>query len=326
MKFPAKYWIPGSILAILIIIELVLRLIFGFGNPVLIQADADTGYRFQPNQTVFRLGQNIQYNQYSQRSKPITAHKPPGTLRILMTGDSITNGGTLIDQTQTISALLEARIATQRQQPVEVLNASAGSWGIGNQLGYLRKFGIFESDAVLAQIGTADLTQPTSTGDRVGHDPSYPNRKPFFALEEVLTRYAWPKIAPRLGFNSPTVIPSPQQLNQWFQQNLQNLKSLIAVVDATQTPIFILYTPELKNLVPSYNIPNYKPEFIQFLKPLNIRVIDAHEAWSKLPKNTVKTFFIPDGIHLTATGNQAIANLLYERLCTERLLPTCSSI
>jgi lysophospholipase L1-like esterase len=98
------------------------------------------------------------------------------------------------------------------------------------------------------------------------------------------------------------------------------------VVDATQTPIFILYTPELKNLVPSYNIPNYKPEFIQFLKPLNIRVIDAHEAWSKLPKNTVKTFFIPDGIHLTATGNQAIANLLYERLCTERLLPTCSSI
>jgi len=92
MKFSAKYWIPAFVIVALTATEVVLRLAFGLGNPVLSQADPDTGYRFQPNQKIFRFGKHVEYNQYSQRSEPITLKKPKRILRILMTGDSVLNG------------------------------------------------------------------------------------------------------------------------------------------------------------------------------------------------------------------------------------------
>lgn len=143
----AKYWIPGCAIASLSAIEIGLRLL-GFGNPALLQADANAGYIFAPNQLVYRFGNRLEYNQFSQRSEQIDSAKPEGTLRILMIGDSVLNGNNTTDQKETIPELFEARLLGIKKQ-VEVLNASAGSWGIGNQLGYIRKFGTFESDAVM---------------------------------------------------------------------------------------------------------------------------------------------------------------------------------
>ena len=286
MKFPAKYWIPSAVISALFVTELMLRLVFGLGNPMLFQADADTGYRYRPNQTIFRFGNKIEYNQYSQRSEPVTIRKPQGTVRILLVGDSIINGGNLTDQTQTISALFEARLAASRK-PVQVLNASAGSWAISNRLGYLRKFGTFESDAVIVQIGTDDLTQPPSTSARIGHDPFYPDQAPLLAIQEAWTRYAWPKFGNVLGFGTGSAqvsMPSPQELDQQLQQNLHFLEALVILVRSQQRPIYVLFTPNLNNLVPTFNVPQYKPEFLKRLDSLHVSVIDAHKAWSTLPK------------------------------------------
>lgn len=130
----AKYWIPGSAIASLGAIELALRLL-GFRNPALLQADANAGYIFAPNQLVYRFANRLEYNQFSQRSEQIDSAKPEGTLRILMIGDSVLNGNNTTDQTETIPELFEAPLLGIKKQ-VEVLNASAASWGIGNQLGY----------------------------------------------------------------------------------------------------------------------------------------------------------------------------------------------
>ena len=87
----AKYWIPSCAIASLRAIELALRLL-GFGNPALLQADANADYIFAPNQLVYRFGNRHEYNQFSQRSEKIDAAKPEGTLRIVMIGDSVLNG------------------------------------------------------------------------------------------------------------------------------------------------------------------------------------------------------------------------------------------
>ena len=81
-KYILKYWILISVLAVVVVTEATLRLALGLGKPVLSQADSDTGYRFQPNQKIYRFGKNIEYNQYSQRSEPITIEKPRGKLRM----------------------------------------------------------------------------------------------------------------------------------------------------------------------------------------------------------------------------------------------------
>ncbi len=310
----------------LVAIEVSLRLLFGLGNPVLSQADIYTGYRFQPNQQIVRFGKRIEYNQYSQRSQPISLQKPEGTLRILMVGDSVLNGGNPIDQKQIISEQLAVKLKASGQ-PTEVLNASAGSWGIGNHLGYLKEFGTFSSDAVILQIGTHDLTQPTSTGERVGYDPNYPVHAPISAIQEAFIRYILPQLLGNVNLNpfSNQEIPqiSPAQMDQQFQKNMELLKTAVKLVRDKKTPIYVLFTPNRYDLIPKSVTPPYKTEFMQVLESLQIPVFDTHEAWSKLPTTVVETYF-RDEVHLSEVGYKVVANLIFQQLCIQQKFSDCA--
>ncbi|KAB8318130.1 SGNH/GDSL hydrolase family protein [Tolypothrix campylonemoides VB511288] len=324
IKIPKKYWIPASIAAALVTLEVSLRLAFGLGSPALSQADSDTGYRFVPNQNIFRFGKRIKYNQYSQRSEPITPEKPQGVVRILMTGDSVLNGGNPTDQAQIISEQLKTRLSSSGKS-VEVLNASAGSWGIGNQQGYLRKFGIFQSNAVILQIGSHDLTQPTSTSAPVGHNPNYPDRPPVLATQELITRYILPRLFLSTASNPSST--TPQVLNKeddkQFQENIQQFKAMVNLIRAKKVPVFVLFTPNREDLIPTPKTPKYKSKFLQVLKELQIPVFDTHTAWSSLPTTTVQSFF-RDDVHLNEAGNQAAVDLISKQLCTYSKLQVCS--
>ncbi|MCG6134885.1 MAG: SGNH/GDSL hydrolase family protein [Nostoc sp. LLA-1] len=319
-KFLRNYKIPFVAIITVLGSEIALRLLFGLGSPVLSQVDNYTGYRFQPNQKIFRFGKTIEYNQYSQRTSPITLKKPQDTLRILMIGDSVLNGGNPIDQKEIITELLAAKIQASGK-PAEVLNASAGSWGMGNQLGYLQQFGTFNSDAVILQVGTHDLTQPTSTSEHVGNHPNYPDRPPISAIQEAVARYVIPRVLENADFNQFFHPETPQvssaQLNQEFQKNMQLFKEVVNLVRDEKILIYVLFTPNRYDLVPEPITPPYKPEFMEVLKSLQIPVFDTHKAWSKLPSSTVKSYF-RDDVHLNEVGNQAAANLIFQQLCIQQ--------
>jgi lysophospholipase L1-like esterase len=314
----AKYWIPGCAIASLSAIELALRLL-GFGNPALLQTDANAGYIFAPNQLVYRYGNRLEYNQFSQRSEQIDSAKPEGTLRILMIGDSVLNGNNTTDQKETIPELFEARLLGIKKQ-VEVLNASAGSWGIGNQLGYIRKFGTFESDAVILQIGTHDLLQPPSSIPGVGNHPRMLNRKPLLAIQEVFEKYVMPQLSSVFVSNSPAGVPVSE--SQRFMENMQRFEQIVALVRAKNIPLFVLYTCDRADLLPVPNQPKFKSEFVDRLKALKIPVIDTHAAWSTLPKTRVESYF-RDGVHPTAPAYESIADLVFQQLCIQKKLVAC---
>ena len=316
----AKYWIPGCAIASLSAIELGLRLL-GFGNPALLQTDANAGYIFAPNQVVYRFGNRLEYNQFSQRSEQIDSAKPEGTLRILMIGDSVLNGSNTTDQKETISELFEARLLGIKKQ-VEVLNASAGSWGIGNQLGYIRKFGTFESDAVILQIGTHDLLQPPSIIPGVRNHPLMLNRKPLLAIQEVFQRYVMPQLSSVFVSNSPEAAGVPVSESQLFMENMQRFEQIVALVQAKNIPLFVLYTCDRADLLPVLNQPKFKSEFVDRLKALKIPLIDTHAAWSTLPKTRVESYF-RDWVHPTAPAYESIADLVFQQLCIEKKLVAC---
>ncbi|HEY9609734.1 MAG TPA: SGNH/GDSL hydrolase family protein [Allocoleopsis sp.] len=191
-----------------LLLEVGLRLLFGFGNPLLYLADAEIGYLLAPNQRTRRFGNRIAINEYSMRSSTITNTRPTSTLRVLLLGDSVANGASWTDQNRTISALmttqleLAVRVASDESsighkpfERVEVLNASANSWGPRNELGYLKRFGSFEAQAIVLLLNTDDLFAAAPTSDPVGRAPNYPNRKPPYALAEVYTRYLSPRLS-----------------------------------------------------------------------------------------------------------------------------------
>jgi hypothetical protein len=86
-------WILAAGVLALVLFEVVLRMQFGLGTPPLYVADARTGYRLAPNQSLRRRGNRIDINQYSMRGDPIDSQRQPDTFRILLLGDSIVNGG-----------------------------------------------------------------------------------------------------------------------------------------------------------------------------------------------------------------------------------------
>lgn len=318
-----RYQVLSSLLAFFLVTELCLRIFWGLGSPVLLQADPDTGYRYQPNQSVVRFGKRITYNQYSQRSAPISPDKPARTLRILMVGDSILNGGNPTDQSQTVTEFLRADLEKAGYR-AEVLNASAGSWGIGNHQGYLRKFGLFQSDAVILELATHDLVQPTSTSSKIGKDPNFPDRRPILAWQELIGRYLWPWTLRHLQLQLPTSeIPVTIDPAQEFRQNRQLLAANIGLIQDRQIPVFVLFVPELRNVIPPYPKPLYKPQFLALLQSLAVPVIDAQTAWSQIAPSQLQAYY-RDNWHPNETGNRAIATLVFNHLCLQKQLSACS--
>jgi hypothetical protein len=182
--------ILAVVMGLLVAMELGLRSLFGFGNPLIYIKDEQIGYLLAPNQRTKRFGNRIEINQYSMRSATIQKVPSRSTLRILLLGDSIANGGWWTDQDKTISSLLmNSLISSSHTQQLEVLNASAKSWNPRNELAYLQKFGTFNAKVVVLLINTDDLFGTIPTSLPVGRDNNYPDRKPPLAILEVLQRY-----------------------------------------------------------------------------------------------------------------------------------------
>ena len=159
-----------------LVAEVGLRLTTGLGNPPLFQKDAEIGYLLVANQQVYRLGNRIAINRFHQRSEDLSPRPSAGTERLFFLGDSITFGVASVGQSETYPELVAARLRSLGGK-VEVMNASAASWGIGNELAYIERFGIFGSQIAVLQIGSSDLLQATSVSDGVGVDPNQPSRQ-----------------------------------------------------------------------------------------------------------------------------------------------------
>ena len=110
--------------------------------------------------------------------------------------------------------------------------------------------------------------------------------------------------------------------SQRFMENIQRFEQIVALVRAKNIPLFVLYTCDRADLLPVPNQPKFKSEFVDRLKALNIPLIDSHAAWSKLPKTTVKSYFL-DGVHPTAPAYESIADLVFQQLCIEKKLAAC---
>jgi hypothetical protein len=193
--------ILAMVVGLLVMLEAALRLLLGFGNPPIYIADEEIGYLLAPNQHTTRFGNRIAINGYSMRSPTIASSRPTSTLRVLLLGDSVANGAWWTDQERTISALIATQLEPLREgsgastseqksfERIEVLNASANSWGPRNELAYLQRFGTFDAQVVVLLINTDDLFATAPTSVQVGRDRNYPNRKPPSALAEVFNRY-----------------------------------------------------------------------------------------------------------------------------------------
>lgn len=318
MKIALIIFLAG-IAGLLLILEVGLRVLFGFGNPLIYIPDSQIGYLLAPNQRTRRFGNRIEINQYSMRSTSIDKKPLPSTLRLLLLGDSIANGGWWTDQENTISSLIMRSLAAKEisdYQHFEVLNASANSWGPRNELAYLQAFGTFDAQAVVLLINTDDLFATAPTSLPVGRDRNYPDTKPPLAIAEIINRY--------LIKQQP--IPELQAVQQEGDDseallqtdrvgvNLEAISKIKAFTDSFQINLLLVMTPLLRELGEpgprDYEI-KARERLNEFTKAQNIEYIDFLPIFNSIVN--AKSLY-HDHIHLNLQGNKVISRIIEQKI------------
>lgn len=289
------------------IAEVFLRTRYGLGNPPLYVADTRTGYRLAPDQSLRRRGNRIAINAYSMRGPALSPHPAANTLRVLLVGDSIVNGGWWTDQSELLSIKVQGALNGLKPaefQQVEVLNASANSWGPRNELGYVLRFGTFESQVVVLVLNTDDLFAIAPHSYDLGRNPQYPIRRPPLALWEVVARHR-------------TYTPSAE-LQALYDQpgdrvgvNLEALRQLNQAVKAAGGTLAIAMTPlkrELQGDGPRDYERVARQRLTAFAQGEGIPYLDFLPQFQQ----THYERFYFDHIHLSAEGNDWLGQCLAE--------------
>jgi hypothetical protein len=343
------------LVGLLLLLEVGLRLLVGLGNPLLYRADEEIGYLLAPNQCVRRFGNRITINEYSMRSPTITRTRPASVLRVLLLGDSIANGASWTDQAQTISARITTQLelvireaSTQNRtlqntfERVEVLNASANSWGPRHELAYLKRFGTFEAQVVVLLLNTDDLFAAAPTSEPVGRDRNYPDRKPTCALAEAFNRYLLPKLHQLRSADrgmvrittqeAPPVEPVAlaQQEGALFEGNpldfnLDAICQMQRLVAGAGAQFVLAITPRLREIGESgshdYEL-KARDRLTQLIQNQQISYLDFLPIFNhcETPQRLYR-----DPIHLSAQGNQLVSEAIARSLQQLLQLPTTAA-
>ncbi len=299
---------------LLVVGEMILRLAFGFGNPPIYIADDRIGYLLAPNQRTRRFGNRIEVNQYSMRSAAISPSPAASTLRVLLLGDSIANGGWWTDQPDTMAMVLARSLRDRLNLPqgkwaeVEVLNASANSWGPRNELAYLQRFGSFQSQAVVVLLNTDDLFAIAPNSVQVGRDRNYPDRRPLLAWIELFQRYVLP--APAL----PELETLQQEGGDRVGYNLAAIEQMHAMLSQEKIPLAIVMTPLLREVgepgPKDYELKARK-RLLELTQSQNIPYLDILPLFNAY--SSPQTLY-RDTIHLTPEGNQLVSEKMGQLL------------
>jgi hypothetical protein len=148
----------GALVLLLLILEGGIRVYSAVWFPRMMQLDDELGWRHTPNaRRVFvnELGEaaEVRQNAYGHRGRTFPLAKSPGKLRVLVLGDSFTEG-VQVGEDDLFTALLE------RGDPrLEVLNAGVAGYGTVQEYLYLARDGLAHNpDVVLLLIFENDLT------------------------------------------------------------------------------------------------------------------------------------------------------------------------
>ena len=302
-------------------IEVLLRVLLGFGNPLIYIADAECGYLLAPNQRVRRLGNRIEINQYSMRSGAIAPSPDPETLRVLLLGDSVANGGWWTHQTDTISEIMARQLRLQVQNlaidpqlgsqvnylDFEVLNASANSWGPRNQLAYAKRFGVFGAKVLVLLLNTDDLFASAPCAEVVGRDRSYPDRQPRSATLELLSRYLLPAMPARqlatLGAESGDIVGC----------NLEAIRQIQTIAISANVEFLLALTPKRHEFGEGSRDWEVKArerlaELVEREKITYIDFLPIFNSVAQLPT------LYRDSIHLSPQGNQLVSKTINSQI------------
>ncbi len=229
-----------AVLGTLAALELGLRYGFGMGHPVLYDNTYAYGYRPLPNQRLQRTARKrIRINNRSLRAtRDWPAARDGAQIRLLYLGDSVTYGGSSIDDRETFAEISAADLTRRTGRDVLVGNAGVNGWGPRNILGLVNHEGFLDSDVVVIVGQEADFERALI---HVAETPFW-NRQPSFALEELFSSHIAYPIASRRFLPKDRFVP-PAELDSIARSNLDTFVEVARLAKAAGARVLMVWHP-----------------------------------------------------------------------------------
>ena len=284
------------------IAEFFLRQV-GLGYPLIYESDFAFGYALRPNQKTLRFRDAyVTINESGLRSLDPWVGK--FEKRILFLGDSVTYGGSKIDDTETFAHLF---CETKRKHLENIVCGNAGVNGYGVLSMVLRSR--FDE-----RIGDADLAIFTVVArDFVRGIP-----KAKYAHFFMKDNDWWlPAIAEAVNYlasvydiNNLTSkeVRSPQHDLQAAAFAIERLRDEIGRLQGTGTQVYLVYSPTRKELSSQNDLAKF---ILSGLQDIDVKLIQL----SGVLKDDDEHYY--DGVHYERGGHRAVADALSRHILTE---------
>ena len=308
-SLPDMTWIGmlTAVAAIAVVSAEIGARLAGLHRP-LIYERTSYGYRVVPGQNARLLNRTASYDEHGLRSTPFSGQPGDGQLRILCIGDSITNGGLRVDQSETWPVLLQ-ELLKSRGVDAQVLNASAGGWALENEAGWFAEYGTLHSQIVVFEVGTHDLWQPRSSEETVGTHPAFPDRPPRLALQAAFVRYIKPRLSRMIIADPGTPGGEPTMAD--MAARLGVLRSMVAQAHSQgATPMILHVEQPGEHEISMPAVIEAKQKLQRWVVSEGMVYVNSSDAVEKA--GGARLFFDP--YHPNVAGNRVIAALVAEKL------------
>ncbi|HJQ84247.1 MAG TPA: SGNH/GDSL hydrolase family protein [Candidatus Binatia bacterium] len=277
--------------------ELALRAI-GLGDPILYENRASYGYRPLPDQSRRRLfGARVHVNSLGLRGP----EPPAGALRLLFLGDSVTWGGSAVDDRELFAAVAADTVAARlgdRAPAVAPLDAGVNGWGPQNVLALLEEHGGFGSAVWVLTLIEDDFRRDKT---RTGEVP-YFNVAPTTALEELAVLAAYKVVT---AYKRPK---PDADLERIASDNLAACARIFALARDADARLLVVWHPTAPALAGTERQPN-RARLATVADAAGVPLLDLGAVYS-----TAGEGLYADGLHLSVAGHRVAGRAIGERL------------
>ncbi|PSB59029.1 SGNH/GDSL hydrolase family protein [Chamaesiphon polymorphus] len=311
-----KLLVRATIAAVLAIAsgEIFARYYLGLGTPPLSVAHPTIEYMYKPDRDVYRYGHHFVTNQYGMRSVPFDKKKGSNEFRIMVFGDSVINGGSLTDQAELATSIVQEQLAKKLGKKVIVGNISAGSWGPGNWLAYAQEYGFFDPDLVVLVLSSHDyVDNPTFAS--LNKD-THPTDNPASALTEGIEKYFDNYMSKMAG--GTTVIeafqlpaPKKDKEKEAEEKGLGDLSSFLELAKSNSTDVLVFQHYEQPEIV-SGRANGGNQKIKETCEKLGIDVVSLEPYFRKSMQAGANPY--RDFIHPNRVGQKLIATAILAKI------------
>jgi lysophospholipase L1-like esterase len=312
---------------VFLVLEISLRVYYGnqpvFLFPQVSHIHTEYGYKLTPNQTKsYTLDQLVVTNSYGFRDYEWQMPKPPGRIRILVVGDSLTFGNAA--PFEAIYSKVLERILKKQNPQIEVITAAAGGWSTYDELDFLKDEGLgYQPDLLIIGFYRNDFSsrprkgwvRPLSEDGRVESRPWWirwlPYRYIFILKRSALITYMRDRVDIFFQAEKDELLFNEIDLNR--DQNINDTLGYILEIKQAcaqkNAKILLASIPPVNYFWVPRGQPRYNDYLRSFCQAHDIAFVDLAEGFWKV-KNPTALYYYPWDLHMNPKGHQLVAEQL----------------